>query len=317
MNFKKPKFWGLNEPNFFSYLLFPLTFLIKINNFLLDRTRPLRNKNIKTICVGNIYLGGTGKTPTVIKLYNITKKLNFNVVTAKKFYKNEKDEQIILNEKTKLITGKTRKEIVKLAIKAKNNLIIFDDGLQDKKTFYDLKFVCFDADEWIGNGQLIPSGPLREQIDSLRKYDAVLIKNNNDKKPEKIIKLIRNIHPDIKIYFTNYVTLNLDKFDLTKKYLLFSGIGNPSSFKNLLIKNKFNIDYEMIFPDHYDYKDYDIFNILKKAENLKTKIITTKKDYVKIPNEFKDKIGYLDIDLEIQDENKLIDFLNEKLNEKY
>ena len=73
----------------------------------------------------------------------------------------------------------------------------------------------------------------------------------------------------------------------------------------------------MIFPDHYNYKNYDIVNIIKKAENLKTKIITTKKDYVKIPNEFKDKISYLDIDLEIKDENKLISYLDEKLNEKY
>ena len=317
MNLKKPKFWGLHKPNFFSYLLFPFTFLVKINNFLLDRARPLKNQNIKTICVGNIYLGGTGKTPTVIKLYNITKKLKFRVVTAKKFYKSEKDEQIILDEKTKLITARTREEIVKSAIEAQNNLIIFDDGLQDKKIFYDIKFVCFDADEWIGNGQIIPSGPLRESIDSLRKYDAVFIKNNNEINTEKIIELIRNIHSNIKIFFTNYVTSNLDKFDLTKKYLLFSGIGNPNNFKNLLEKNKFNINYEMIFPDHYNYKNYDIVNIIKKAENLKTKIITTKKDYVKIPNEFKDKISYLDIDLEIKDENKLISYLDEKLNEKY
>ena len=92
----------------FSYILFPFTLVIRINNFFLDNLSLSKNKNIKTICIGNIYLGGTGKTPTTIKLYNIIKKLGFNVVTAKKFYKNEEDEQIILKEKTNLITEKTR-----------------------------------------------------------------------------------------------------------------------------------------------------------------------------------------------------------------
>ncbi len=317
MNFKKPKFWDLSKPNFLSYLFFPLTFFIRINNYLLNQANPRKNKLIKTICIGNIYLGGTGKTPTVIKVYDIAKRLNFNVVSAKKFYKNQKDEQIILEEKTKFVSSKTRTEILDLAIKAKKELIIFDDGLQDKQIFYDIKFVCFDANTWIGNGQLIPSGPLREKIDSLKKYDAVFIKNNNNIKSEKIFKLIRSIHPSIKIYFSSYKVLNLDNFDLTKKYLLFCGIGNPNNFKKLLIKNKFIIDYEMIFPDHCNYKNTDIHNIIKKAENLNLKIITTKKDYVKISDEFKDKISFLDIELEIKDEDDLIKFLRDKLNEKY
>ena len=317
MNYKKPKFWDFSKPNFFSYLLFPLTFLIRINNYLLDKATPQKNKHIKIICIGNIYLGGTGKTPTAIKLYDIAKKLNFNAIVAKKFYKNQKDEQIILNEKTKLITGKKRNEIVKSAVEAKNDLIIFDDGLQDKKIFYDIKFVCFDANEWIGNGQLIPSGPLREKINSLKKYDVVLIRDSNDINSKKISKLIKDINSNIKIYFTNYIALNLKSFDLNKKYLLFCGIGNPNNFKSLLIHNNFDINYEMIFPDHYNYKDRDIYNILEKAKNLKTEIITTKKDYVKIPDKFKDKVRYLDIELEIKKEDELINFLKIKLNEKY
>ena len=316
MNFKKPKFWSLNKPNFFSYLLFPLTFLVRINNFFLNNSTTFKSDQIKTICVGNIYLGGTGKTPTTIKLYNILKKLNFNVVTAKKFYKNEKDEQIILNQKTKLISKKTRKEILKSAINYKNNLIIFDDGLQDRKIHYDIKIVCFDANEWIGNGHLIPAGPLREKIDSLRKYDAVFIKDGSLNKSDEIFKLIKTINPVIQIFFTNYKILNLDNFDLTKKYLFFCGIGNPENFKSLLIKENFNIDFQMIYSDHYNYKHADIYDILEKAKNLKTEIITTEKDYVKIPAEFKNKIRYLDVELEINNENDLLNFLKEKLNEK-
>ena len=317
MNFKKPKFWDLSKPNFISYILFPLTLIIRINNFFLDNLSLSKNKNIKTICIGNIYLGGTGKTPTTIKLYNIIKRLGFNVVTAKKFYKNEEDEQIILKEKTNLISEKTRNKIINSAIKKNFDLIVFDDGLQDKKVNYDIKFVCFNSDEWIGNGQLIPSGPLREKLNSLKKYDGVFIKGNDLIISKTISKIIKKINPEIKIYFTNYNVMNLDNFDLTKKYLLFSGIGSPKNFKNLLIKENFKIDFEMVFPDHYSYKISDILNILGNAKNLDARIITTKKDYVKIPNKFKDQIDFLEVELNINEDKDLINFIKKKLNEKY
>ena len=86
MNFKKPKFWDLSKPNFLSYLFFPLTFFIRINNYLLNQANPRKNKLIKTICIGNIYLGGTGKTPTVIKVYDIAKRLirlSGNIIQSK------------------------------------------------------------------------------------------------------------------------------------------------------------------------------------------------------------------------------------------
>ena len=86
MNLKKPKFWDYKEPNLIAYLLLPFTIIIKISNFVFEFTNKKKFKDIKTLCVGNIYLGGTGKTPTTLHLYKIMKKLNFNVVTAKKFH---------------------------------------------------------------------------------------------------------------------------------------------------------------------------------------------------------------------------------------
>ena len=74
MNFKKPKFWDLKKPSLLSYILLPLTLIFSINNFFLELRSKKINKNLKTICVGNIYLGGTGKTPLVIKINSILKK---------------------------------------------------------------------------------------------------------------------------------------------------------------------------------------------------------------------------------------------------
>ena len=98
MQIKKPNFWDLEKPNYLSIILLPFTIIMLINNFFLNRKIHKKNKKIKTICIGNIYIGGTGKTPTTIKMYEILKKLNFNVCTAKKLYLSHIDENKILEK---------------------------------------------------------------------------------------------------------------------------------------------------------------------------------------------------------------------------
>jgi tetraacyldisaccharide 4'-kinase len=314
MKLKKPKFWDDKKISFLSIILFPLTIFITINNFILNCVAKKKSKKIKTICVGNIYLGGTGKTPLTIKLYHILENLNYKVSTVKKFYKNQIDEQIILSNKTNLIISNTRIESIEKAIQNKDDFIIFDDGLQDKKVDYDLKFVCFNSKKWIGNGFLIPSGPLREKISSLKKYDVVFLngKNSNIK---DIKKIIYQINAKIEIFETLYKPINLEKIDLSKKYIIFSGIGNSNSFKEILIENNINITKEIIFPDHYLYKKNDIKKIKLDAKKAGATIITTEKDYVKLTEEDKKEIKYLEISLEIENEKRLIELI--KKYEKY
>ena len=316
MKLKKPKFWDLKRPNLISYLLLPLTIPLRINNLLLKYRSTKKANKIKLICVGNIYLGGTGKTPSTIKMFNICKKLNLNTSTGKKFRSNQLDEEIILKNKTNLICEKNRKKVVEKAIKNNFDVVIFDDGLQDRNISYDLKIVCFDSESWIGNGCLIPSGPLREKIDSLKKYDIVFLKGEcfNEK---KIFRLIKDQSPEIKVFQTYYEAVNLNKLNVKNNYLIFSGIGNPNNFRNTLIKNNFNIVDEIIFPDHYEYKQEDIDKIKLKAKKLNAKIITTEKDYVKISAKDTDNIDFLEIDLKIKNEEDLINFINPIINEKY
>mgnify|MGYP000206059460 CR=1 FL=1 len=314
MQFIKPKFWDLKKPNLLSYLLLPFTIPIIINNVLLDLKSKKKDERIKTICIGNIYVGGTGKTPTTIKLYQLLNQQGFEVVTANKNYKKHLDEKIILEKKTETISSKDRQKIVDKAISMKKKILIFDDGLQDKKISYDIEFVCFDQKNWLGNGLLLPSGPLREKIKSLKKYSCVFLKKNGEDISNKI-QLIKNINPNIKIFYTHFEPLNIDQFDKSEKYLIFSGIGNPNDFKSLLIKNKLNIIDEIIYPDHYMYNESDIIRIKKHANNLGAKIITTEKDYVKISHLDKEDINFLEVDLVIDNEKKLTDFIKEKFHE--
>ena len=313
---KKPKFWDLKKPNLLANILLPLTLFIKLNNFFLKFKSKKKFSKIKTICVGNIYLGGTGKTPTTIKLNNLLLNYDFKVATGKKFYFNQKDEQILLNKKTQFITSKNRIDIIKSAIDSRYDFLIFDDGLQDREIDYDIKFVCFDCKNWIGNGCLIPSGPLRESLNNLKKYDGIFLKSSDKiSNLDTIHSIIKNFNKNIKIFHSKVKIINLKKFNLSEKYLIFSGIGNNKSFKELLDKNKFNIVKEIYFPDHYNYNVKDISKILKKARDLGVKIITTEKDYVKIPEIYKNNFNYLEIDLNIIEQEELIKFIKSKFNE--
>ena len=312
MKLKKPKFWDYKRPNLISYLLLPLTFPLIINNFILKfKKKDVDNKKTKTICIGNIYVGGTAKTPLTIKIYQILNSLNFKTATIKKYYANHIDEQKMLMEKTKLYCLKDRRIALDKAIKDDIDVVIFDDGLQDRSINYDLKFVCFNNIKWIGNGLLIPAGPLREKMQSIVKYDAVFI-NGNEIDNSYLRSLIREYSKNIKIFESHYSPTNVAEFNINEKYLIFSGIGNPDSFKEILKKNKFNIIKEIIFPDHYNYTQIDIDKIKLQAKNLNAKIITTEKDYTKINSNKNNDIKFLHVELNVKKEIELVDYL--KLN---
>ena len=239
--------------------------------------------------------------------------MNINVTTAKKFYSNQIDEQKLLKDKTQTIITKQRLDAINEAINKSNEVIIFDDGLQEKKIDYDLKIVCFKDTNWIGNGQLIPSGPLREKIESLKNYDVVFLNGKNNSSVN-IEEAILKINSEIRIFNSNYEIKNLDKLDKNSNYLIFSGIGDPSSFKELLIENNINVIKEKIFPDHYIYKKEDVKNIFEEAKKVNAKILTTEKDFVRLSDNATGEIDYLKIELKIEEEQKFINFLNDKLN---
>ena len=309
MKFKKPKFWDYQRPNLLSYILLPLTFPLILNNFLLNKKKDKKEDHRpKKICVGNIYVGGTAKTPLTIKIYQILNKLDVNACTIKKFYKSHYDEQKMLSEKTKLYCEKNRIDGLNKAILDNKDVAIFDDGLQDRSINYDLKIVCFNDLKLIGNGFLIPAGPLREKINSISKYDMAFI-NGNEVDNSKLKLLIKSYNANIEIFETNYKAINIKEFNINDEYIIFSGIGNPDSFKQTLINNNIKIAKEMIFPDHYNYTHKDIDQIKYQERKLNLKILTTEKDYIKIKSIDNNDIRYLKVELDIKNEDGLINHL--------
>ena len=292
MKLFKPKFWDKN--NIIVFILWPLTLITRLV-ILIKNYKTSHKTNIKSICVGNIYLGGTGKTQLVIKLNEILKK-KYKIFIIKKYYKNQIDEQKLLSKKANLILPKNRIFSLNKIKNLKKNLAIFDDGLQDKSLSYNLSIVCFSSITGIGNGKLIPAGPLRESLSKLSDYSAVFI---NGKKNKYLENKIKKYNKNIKIFSGEYFLKNKNDFDLKSKYLVFCGIGTPESFFKLLKENKIKIEKKIIYPDHYNYKFSDIDKIKKIAKENKLKILTTEKDFTKI-NKFNNfNVKFTNIDLYI------------------
>ena len=312
MNLKKPKFWDQKKPNTLAYLLLPVSSLLQLLKLLKIKTKE-KNSKIKTIVVGNVYLGGTGKTSLSIKINEILSERKIKTCFVKKFYSNQYDEQKLLESRGKLFTSRKRVEAINLAESKGYEVAILDDGLQDNSINYDLKFVCFNNINWIGNGLTIPAGPLRENINSLRNYKHVFL-NGNLENLEEIKEYIYKINPNLNLHVGKYVPLDIKKFNKDKDYLIFSGIGNHRSFVSMIKEYKLNIIKDIEFPDHYKYTNYDISEILKLSKDLNCEIITTEKDYFRLNKENINNINFMKSELKILDEEKLISTIL-KINE--
>ena len=203
----------------------------------------------------------------------------------------------MLEKGNKVYFNKDREVSLIQAIKEKFELAIFDDGLQDKNIRYDLSIVCFNSFVFAGNELRLPSGPLRESINNLKKYDAVFITGRL--KNKEFLNKIKNINPNIRIFNGEYESTNFYRYK-KHKYLTFSGIGNPIGFISTLKKYGIKYKSNIIYPDHYDYSDNEIKDIKKIAKEKNLKILTTEKDFNRIPNKLKKNINFIKINLKIK-----------------
>jgi len=303
MNFFKPKFWDKNQISFFSILLFPITLLIKVLSSFKRFLTKTYQCSIPIICVGNIYLGGTGKTPLCIEIFSILKNLNMNPVFIRKKYKSFQDEADLQKQIGPIYQNKRRIEAIKKAIQNKANIAILDDGLQDFSINKNLSIVCFNEKQWIGNGLTIPSGPLREDLSALKRANCAII--NGDKNAYIENKIFEK-NREIKIFYTKYKPQNISEFN-NKKIIAFAGIGNPENFFDLLKGNKMDLVEEIKFSDHHKYSERELENLINKTKEDNTILVTTEKDYHRIAENYKKNINFLKIKVEIENRNQFID----------
>lgn len=308
MKFFKPKFWDKKNLNFFSIILLPISFFLQILTFLKNKVTITSKFQIPIICIGNLYLGGTGKTPLSIELSSILTKIGKKPVILKKNYENHHDEiQLLKHRFSDLIINKNRSQGIKNALSKNYNVVVLDDGLQDKSIFKNLNIVCFSLPQSYGNGLTIPAGPLREPINNLKNYQIVMINSNNKNEFDLFREEIIKLSSSISIYHTEYV-VDMQKIKELYNYkiLAFAGIGNPDNFFNLLIDNKLDLQNKISFPDHYNFSKNELKEIISIAQKNNQKILTTEKDYFRIKDYGFKEIDYVPIYLKINSKEKFI-----------
>ena len=299
----KTPWWFLSK-NLMAILLLPLSWVYscvsKIVFFM--RKKGAISSRRPVICVGNIFAGGVGKTPIVRAIANY-----FDAPVVMRGYKKNKktgdvgDEAIMLSRGGLVVHVGDRKSNIVLLNKQSDETtpIIMDDGLQNPTIKKDISIIVFDESLGFGNGFLLPAGPLRQPKSVLKNADAIIVIRNKNKKKNFVLP------ENVPVFYAKNQTVS--PYDDDEKLVAFAGIGYPKKFFNALK----NVVAKRAFPDHYQYTQQDIEQLLSLAEKKKAKLITTEKDWVRLPIEIRDKIKYARLDTVL--ENNFYDWLKEKI----
>lgn len=283
------------------------------------------------ISIGNITVGGTGKTPTAQKMAAIVKEMGYRVVILNRGYRShwgkeigvvsngekifmtayEAGDEAYLMAKTlpgiPVIIGKNRAVTGRYAVEKMNaEVIIMDDGYQHWQLERDLDVVLVDTLNMFGNGCVLPRGTLREPLENLKRGDIFLLTKTDQSSKLSRIQLRNTIakynagapvvesihHPKNFVEIADwYKGISNNYRDLEelrgKDVMVFSAIGNPSSFEQTLSSIGLNILEAVRYPDHHDYGMLEMQYINERASSLKAvAMVATAKDAVKIPTEF-------------------------------
>jgi len=311
---KAPSFW-YQKPGHLSCLLQPFGWLYGKGGKLVSSLKKQKRFKIPIISVGNIVSGGSGKTPTAISLAILLKEKGQNVHFVTRGYKGKEkgplivnpslhshedvgDEPLLLAQNAPTWVAKDRPAGVQAAIEQGAHLIILDDGHQTKTLFKDLSFVVVDQAQGFGNGHVIPAGPLREELsEGLKRADALILIGDQEKSIEKQSFLARSISQPLNV----------------RRVFAFCGLGFPQKFYNSLKDQDIDVVATESFPDHYVYQEKDLNRLLALAAEHKADLVTTRKDWVKLPIDWKNKVHVLDIRIQFDDPEKIYQYISSRI----
>lgn len=285
-------FWKRWHP--FALLLFPLSLLMRLLVFtrrLAYRLRllPVYHPPVPVIVVGNLTVGGTGKTPLVIWLCKHLHSLGYSPGVVIRGYGGKAtswpqqvradsdpqvtgDEAVVIAEQTgcPVCASPNRADAARALLEhAACDVIVSDDGLQHYALGRDIEIAVIDGERRFGNGMLLPAGPLREGVNRLRQVDFVIV-NGHCRENEHCMHL----DPGQLVNLVSGETVPLQDFSGQRVHLV-TGLGNPQRFIEML--NQAGLEPEShLFPDHHDYHHEDL------AFDEELPVIMTAKDAVKI-----------------------------------
>lgn len=299
----KTPWWFLHKTPL-AFLLLPFSFVYYIASRIVYMWRSLfayKSKR-RVICFGGILAGGVGKTPIV---RSIAKMFDSPVVMRgyKKSAKtsNVGDEAMMLaNDGIAVHVGDRKSNIMLLDKQSDTAPIIMDDGMQNPTIKKDISIFVFDQGLGFGNGFILPAGPLREPRNAVRRADAIIVFKSN--KPKKNF----NLPSSVPVFFAENTVVS--PYKSGTRIAAFAGIGYPKKFFNSLN----GVVATRAFPDHYQYTDQDIQDLFNWAEKKDALLVTTEKDWVRLPKNVQKKIKFAELKTKIDD--SFLVWLKERLN---
>ena len=299
----KTPWWFLHK-TLLAFLLLPVSWLYYLITRLVYICRKFNAYKSRRpiICIGNILAGGVGKTPIVREIATF---LDAPIIMRgyKKTSKtgNVGDEATMMaRDRLQVHVGNRKSNLILLNKQlSETGPIVMDDGFQNSGIKKDISILVFDEGIGYGNGFLLPAGPLREPKRAIKKAKAVIvIKSNKPRKKFKIPYEVPTFYAETKTF---------SPYPEDEILFAFAGIGYPKKFFNALK----NVVGKKAFPDHYQYTDKDLEQLIEKAKNKKAKLITTEKDWVRLPDWAKEEIKYAKLEMNI--ENKFFQWLKENI----
>ncbi len=323
MPIKTPHFW--TELSWQSVILFPVSYIWRFGHYAQQKILNTKETEIPVICVGNLTVGGSGKTPVVITLCRFLSGIGKSTsILTRGFGGKEKgpifvstnlhqsldvgDEPLMMAHSLDVCVSRNRPLGANHILdKKKYDCIVMDDGLQNPTLKKDLNIAVFDGKFGIGNGFLLPAGPMRQKLEvGIQNIDLVIFNGKDEtglgqKIPPHIPIFTGELQPDEEI---------VEKMKNRRVYG-FAGIGNPSRFFKTLNDIGADLVGEAHFADHHPYTDADLTQLYEEAMQSGAELVTTQKDWMRLPSDWRDRVLTVPVRIHFSadDTIKIVSFL--------
>lgn len=273
----------------------------------------------RVICVGNLTVGGSGKTPVSIALTELLKKRNITPFLLTRGYggrlrgpvrvdskthsaRDVGDEPLILANAAPTVVSRDRAAGAEFADRHGADVIVMDDGHQNSQLRKHISFVVIDAQSGFGNRRVIPAGPLREPIkDGLKRADAIILVGGDEN--TRITGFAG------KVFRAKLVPQDISELR-DRPVIAFAGIGQPRKLLQSLREVGAQVKTMKKFPDHHVYSGREITALQRKAMEAGAILVTTEKDYVRLPPKRRRGITYLPVRAVFEDPEALQRFFD-------
>lgn len=308
-----PRFW-YQPKGLFSTVLAPLGWLYAMGTARRLRAASYR-ASVPVICIGNINVGGTGKTPTTIALAQKLISMGIEPHVVSRGYGGRLegpvrvverthtahdvgDEPLLIAAFTPTWIAKDRAAGVKAAEAAGAEIILLDDGFQNPAVHKDISIVVVDAKRGFGNGAVMPAGPLREPVETgLQRADFVLTIGDQNAFDRALP--VPRLRGSLKPLMTGMQWQGM-------RVLAFAGIGDPSKFFATLRSLGAEVIRGEALEDHQPLTEALMTRLELEGKTRIAQLVTTEKDAVRLPDSFRPKVLTLPVRLELEDWEPLL-----------